>query len=231
MIRKKLLRGSVASLVAAAVFSCSGYAAAAPAELDQGIRGLQNEWALIQYKTPENQRAARFEALAEQAHKLSEHYATRAEPHIWEGIILSSWAAAKGGLGALGLAKRSKAEYETAIQIDSKALDGSALNSLGVLYYKVPGWPVGFGDNKKAETLLRQALALNPDGIDPNFFYGDFLIYRDQKRMAVPYLEKALKAPARPGREVADQGRRDEARALLKRIESEASASASQTGG
>lgn len=54
-------------------------------------------------------------------------------------IVLSSWAGAKGGFGALGLAKQAKAEYETAIAIDSKALGGSALNGLGVLYYKVLG--------------------------------------------------------------------------------------------
>lgn len=206
-------------LLAAATLAFSAWAVAAPAELDQGIRALQNDWAAIQYQTPADQQAARFEALSQQAHALTTRYATRAEPHIWEGIILSSWAGAKGGLGALGLAKQAKAEYETAIQIDSKALDGSALNSLGVLYYKVPGWPVGFGDNKKAEALLQQALALNPDGIDPNYFYADYLVYRSRKSEAVPYLEKALKAPPRPGREVADEGRWAEARTLLKSVQ------------
>ena len=47
-------------------------------------------------------------------------------------------------------------------------LDGSAYNSLGVLYYKVPGWPVGFGDKAKARELLQKALAINPKGIDAN---------------------------------------------------------------
>jgi tetratricopeptide (TPR) repeat protein len=198
--------------------SLSAFAASAPDDLDQGIRALQNDWAVIQYQTPANQRETRFEALSQQAHALTERFAAKAEPHIWEGIILSSWAGAKGGLGALGLAKQAKAEYETAIQIDSKALGGSALNSLGVLYYKVPGWPVGFGDNKKAEALLQQALAINPDGIDANYFYADYLIYRNRKPEAIPYLEKALKAPPRPGRDVADAGRKQEARALLESV-------------
>ncbi len=206
-------------LAAATAMTLSCAAWAAPADLDQGIRALQNDWATIQYKTPPEQRAAQFEALSQQAHALTARYAAKAEPHIWEGIILSSWAGAKGGMGALGLAKQAKAEYESAIQIDSKALDGSALNSLGVLYYKVPGWPVGFGDNKKAEALLQQALALNPDGIDPNYFYADYLVYRNRKSEAVPYLQKALKAPPRAGREVADEGRREEVRALLKSVQ------------
>ncbi|WP_313065275.1 MULTISPECIES: hypothetical protein [Achromobacter] len=41
-------------------------------------------------------------------------------------------------------------------------------------------------------------------------------MYRNRKSEAVPYLEKALKAPPRPGREVADEGRREEVRTLLK---------------
>lgn len=44
----------------------------------------------------------------------------------------------------------------------------------------------------------------------------DYLVYRNRKSEAVPYLEKALKAPPRPGREVADEGRREEVRTLLK---------------
>ena len=218
MITRLSLFKAAAAMLAGASMSLSAFAASAPDDLDQGIRALQNDWAVIKYQTPANQRETRFEALSQQAHALTERFAAKAEPHIWEGIILSSWAGAKGGLGALGLAKQAKAEYETAIQIDSKALGGSALNSLGVLYYKVPGWPVGFGDNKKAEALLQQALAINPDGIDANYFYADYLIYRNRKPEAIPYLEKALKAPPRPGREVADAGRKQEARALLESV-------------
>ncbi len=218
MITRLSLFKAAAAMLAGASMSLSAFAASAPDDLDQGIRALQNDWAVIQYQTPANQRETRFEALSQQAHALTERFAAKAEPHIWEGIILSSWAGAKGGLGALGLAKQAKAEYETAIQIDSKALGGSALNSLGVLYYKVPGWPVGFGDNKKAEALLQQALAINPDGIDAHYFYADYLIYRNRKPEAIPYLEKALKAPPRPGRDVADAGRKQEARALLESV-------------
>jgi tetratricopeptide (TPR) repeat protein len=220
MIQALLRRCAAAALMAGVSFTFNTSARAEPADLDQGIHGLQTEWAVIQYQTPEDKRTAAFESLSKQAHALTQRYASRAEPHIWEGIILSSWAGAKGGLGALDLAKQAKAEYETAIKIDRNALDGSALNSLGVLYYKVPGWPIGFGDNKKAEALLQQALAVNPNGIDPNYFYADYLVYRNRKAEAIPYLEKALKAPPRPGRELADQGRKGEIQALLAKIRS-----------
>ena len=82
----------------------------------------------------------------------------------------------------------------------------------------MPGWPVGFGDDEKAEKLLKQALAINPTGIDPIFFSGDFLLDQGDKAQAKVYLDKALAAPARPGREVADEGRRKEIRERLAKL-------------
>ncbi len=192
--------------------------AAWAAPLDDAVAELQRDWEVIRYQTPQSEREKRFEALSAKAHKVSETFPGRSEPLIWEGIIVSSWAGEKGGLGALSLVKQAKAGYEQAIQIDAKALDGSAYNSLGVLYYKVPGWPVGFGDKAKAKDLLQKALALNPNGIDPNFFYAEYLVETKRAEEAVPYLEKALSAPARPGRQIADSGRREEARVLLAKV-------------
>jgi tetratricopeptide (TPR) repeat protein len=190
-----------------------GNAVAGP--IEDAVAQLQRDWEQIRYQAPAAEREKRFEALATKARQVSEGAPGRAEPLVWEGIIVSSWAGEKGGLGALGLVKRAKALYEQAIQIDGNALDGSAYNSLGVLYYKVPGWPVGFGDKTKARELLNKALAINPKGIDSNFFYGEYLLETQHAEEAAGYLERALQAPPRPGRQLADAGRRDEAKALL----------------
>lgn len=190
------------------------------APVDDAVAELQRDWEVVRYQTPAAEREKRFESLSAKAHKVTETYPGRSEPLIWEGIIVSSWAGEKGGVGALSLVKQAKADYEQAIQIDAKALEGSAYNSLGVLYYKVPGWPLGFGDKAKARELLQKALALNPHGIDPNFFYAEYLVETKKADEAVPYLEKALNAPPRPGRQIADAGRREEARALLAKIKS-----------
>ena len=188
------------------------------APVDDAVAELQREWEVIRYQAPQPERQKRFEALAAKARQASEANPGRAEPLVWEGIIVSSLAGEKGGLGALPLVKQAKALYEQAIQINGSALDGSAYNSLGVLYYKVPGWPVGFGDKDKARELLQKALALNPKGIDPNFFYAEYLVETRHADQAIAYLEKALQAPPRPGRQIADQGRREEARALMEKV-------------
>jgi tetratricopeptide (TPR) repeat protein len=211
--RRNLLSLSLA-LACAALAPLS--ASAAP--VDDAVTALQRDWEVIRYQTPSSEREKRFEALAAKAHETSSRFPGRAEPLVWEGIIVSSLAGERGGLGALGLVKQAKALYEQAIEIDAKALDGSAYNSLGVLYYKVPGWPIGFGDKAKAKDLLQRALAVNPQGIDPNFFYAEYLVETKQSEQALAYLEKALQAPSRPGRQIADTGRREEIRALIGRL-------------
>ena len=192
-------------------------ARAAPA--DDVVRPIQDQWAEIKYRSPEKQQAEQYQALAEKSRKLVEANPGAAGPLIWEGIVLSSEAGARGGLGALSLVKEARQRLEEAIKLNDKALDGSAYTSLATLYAKVPGWPIGFGDKAKAEEYFKKSLAINPEGIDPNFFYGEYLADQDRGAEARPYLEKALKAPARPGRELADSGRRQEVKALLDKLD------------
>ena len=194
--------------------------AARAATVEESVAELQQAWEVINYKTPAAEKEKKFEALAARAHKVTESFAGRAEPLVWEGIILSSWGGAKGGLGALGLVKQAKVLYEQAIQIDGNVLDGSAYNSLGVLYYKVPGWPIAFGDKAKAKDLLQKALAINPKGIDANYFFADYLVETGEAPKAVAHLEKVMQAAPRAGRQIADEGRRGEARELMEKIKS-----------
>lgn len=208
------------TLLATVFLATAGFAnASTPEEL---IRPIQEQWAEIKYKQPEKQQAESYNKLAVQARKIVESNPAVAETLIWEGIVLSSEAGAKGGLGALGLAKDAKQRLDEALKINDKALSGSAYTSLATLYAKVPGWPIGFGDKERAEEFFKKSLAINPHGIDPNFFYGEYLADRDRVAEARIYLEAALKAPPRPGRELADSGRRQEVQALLTKLNKEA---------
>ncbi|MEQ9843516.1 tetratricopeptide repeat protein [Pectobacterium brasiliense] len=180
------------------------------------LADLQHDWSVCQYQTLEANKESCFSTLSQRAHDAS-HARNNDDATllIWSGIIDSSWAGAKGGLGALSLVKQARTSFEKSIAIDPNALEGSAWTSLGALYYQVPGWPIGFGDKEKAAEMLKKALAINPDGIDANYFYGDFLLKEGKVDEAKRYLEKALHAPARPGRDIADSGRhRDIAKAL-----------------
>jgi tetratricopeptide (TPR) repeat protein len=185
------------------------------AGLDEDVRALQNQWAEIKYQRPAAEQEKAFAELARSADAVRAKHPGRAEPQIWYGIIVASHAGARGGLGALSLVKEARKALELALELDARALDGSAYTSLGSLYYQVPGWPLGFGSDDKARELLQKALALNPDGIDPNYFLGDFLYRKGDYAGAREALQKALTAPPRPERALADQGRRREIESLL----------------
>ena len=194
------------------------FAPMASAAVDDEVRTLQREWEEIKYRKPAGEQEKAFEALSKTAAGVRARYGDRAEAEIWYGIVVSSYAGARGGVGALSLVKDAKAALEHALAIDPKALAGSAYTSLGSLYYQVPGWPIGFGDDKKAREMLEAALKINPDGIDPNYFYGDFLYRKGDYAGAKKALEHGLKAPARPDRPLADEGRRREIAELLAKI-------------
>ncbi|MBU1191833.1 MAG: hypothetical protein KKA36_03995 [Gammaproteobacteria bacterium] len=188
--------------------------------LENGILEIQHEWARIHYQLPEADQDKAFVKLEEQAAGLEKTYPNRAEPKVWRAIVLSTHAGVSGGLGALSKVKSARDLLLEAEAIDANALDGSVYTSLGSLYYQVPGWPIGFGDDEKAEAMLKKALTINPDGIDPNYFYGDFLQRQGRAPEALVVLEKALQAPARPNRQDADAGRRHEIEMLIFKINS-----------
>ncbi len=190
--------------------------------LDQAILDIQHQWEHINYELPDGAKSESYEQLEKQEEALARQYPNQPEPFIWHGITLSSHAGAKGGLGALGLAKHARSELMAAEKINPDAMQGSIYTSLGTLYYKVPGWPIGFGDDDKAESYLKKALQVNPSGIDPNYFYADFLYGKHRYQDAMKFLDRAAAAHARPQRPLADKGRRHEIDALMGKIKAEA---------
>ena len=113
---RSLFLGIVLPMAAATAF-------AAPADFDAELLSIQQAWATANYQTPAGAaREAAFETLSQQAMQFAKRFPGRAEPLVWEGIVLSTYAGAKGGLGALGLAKQARDRLEAAVAIDGKEI-------------------------------------------------------------------------------------------------------------
>lgn len=173
--------------------------------LDVDIIKLAEHWAAAKYlSNNDSERKERMEPIGAEADALVKRYPGRVEALIWDGIVTSERASLTWGLTALNLATRARDILAEAEHRDPKALDAGAPTSLGVLYYRVPGFPIGWGDNSKARNLLEEAVRNAPNGRDAHYFYADFLYEQGEYKEAEDVLKKALTLPSHPERPVWD---------------------------
>ena len=175
-----------------------------------GLASIQQTWDEITYTVPKEAQFRQFLTLIDTASQYAEDANHSPESLIWLAGSQSGAARAKGGLDALDLAKQAKENLERAIAADKTALEGAGLGILASLYHKVPGWPVGFGSDKKARKLFKEALEVNPNGLDSNYFYAEFLFDEKDYDEAAQYLEKAKQAPGKQGRPLATKARQQD---------------------
>lgn len=122
------------------------------------VLSIQRDWAEALRCDFGRTRQALLCKLAETTQELVIEYPNDAKVLLWNGVVLTGYAKALGGLAGLALLKRAKASLERAITLAPN--DGAAYLYLGLLYESVPASPYGFGDETLARTLLEQGLAL-----------------------------------------------------------------------
>ncbi len=184
--------------------------------LEESLNSIETEWASIYYGEADSKQGSAYLSLIEKTEQLTKQFPDKAEPIIWQAVVKSSYADHQDAISALESINNARDLLVKAIAINPKAMGGSAYVTLGTLYYMVPSWPVGFGDTEEAKKLLEAALKINPDGIDANYFYGDFLLSTNHAADAVKYFEHAAAAPSRPEQLFSDNKLKEEASLALK---------------
>lgn len=160
--------------------------------MQDSVSKIEANWVNTSETKSTPERKNMFLQLADDITDVVVAFPAQADPLILKSAILLTMAEDASSFVALGLVKQAKTLLAKAIDINPEARGGSALVTLGILYYKVPGWPVAFGDDDQAETYLRKALKVNPDGVTSNYFYAEFLLEQGKEDQAVSYLNRAI---------------------------------------
>lgn len=206
------------SIIAAAISCTLAFSSITATAYEGEIFALKNRWENTVTNMPANERESTLKALAGEVERLAEQNSNEADVLVWQGIILASYARERGGLGALGTAGDARDALEKAIELDPQGLNGSAYVTLGALYDRAPGRPIGFGNSDTAERMFQRALEIRPDGIDVNYYYAAFLKEEGNEEAAREHAQRAVNGTARESRQLSDEALRQDAKALLNQL-------------
>lgn len=206
------------SIIAAAISCTLAFSSIIATAYEGEIFALKNRWENTVTNMPANERESTLKALAGEVERLAEQNSNEADVLVWQGIILASYARERGGLGALGTAGDARDALEKAIELDAQGLNGSAYVTLGALYDRAPGRPIGFGNSDTAERMFQRALEIRPDGIDVNYYYAAFLKEEGNEEAAREHAQRAVNGTARESRQLSDEALRQDAKALLNQL-------------
>lgn len=182
------------------------------------IDDIERAWASAYYDQTKTNSSEAYRKLLKQTEALTAMFPTRAEPLLWQAIIIATDADHQPPIKALAQINRAHDLLLQAIEIDPNGVAGSAQATLGTLYYMAPAWPIAFGDSDKAEQFFLSALKINPNSIEANYFYGDFLQEQNKTTLAESYFKKALAIPARASQLLADKSLQQQAARALQDI-------------
>jgi tetratricopeptide (TPR) repeat protein len=195
------------ALLFATIAACVTAAVAQP--LPDDVARIRDAWADLKYRHEgDPQRLAKSKALEGDAAAAVQSHPDSAAALFWQANVLCLTADIMHSMASLGPVHQAEQLLEKAAKLDPKSSDIEAM--IGTIYHEVPGWPISFGSNGKATAHLRRALDLDPDGVDANYYMGDFQLSGGHVADAVQYYEKALAAVNAMPPSVAQQGRRQE---------------------
>lgn len=194
------------------------------ADFHGDIRALAQQWANARYETAGDERKTKLADAIKSADEFVQKYPDSADSYLWAGVVRCSLAEMESKLTALGLVKECRTKLERSLAIDPNVEDGYAYGVLGTLYAKVPGWPLAFGDKKKADEFLQKSLAIAPAGMNANYFYAKFLFDQGDIAQARIYIERATNAvpPYAPEDSLPVAVRQREIRELSEKIKTSA---------
>ena len=139
------------------------------------------------------------------------------EGHFWLAADMGALAEEGGLRAGLKYRGRIRDELQRTIAINPTYEDGSGEAALGEWYAKVPG--LFGGDKTQAEAHLRRAIAINAESRNALVDLAELLIDRGRKDEARALLRRAIDAPTDPDWAPEDRETSAHASGLLKKLD------------
>lgn len=183
-----------------------------------GLKQVITNWEVANFTLDGDAQKVAFDTLLERADALRSNPSATAEDFLWAGIIESSYAGEIGGMSALSHAKQAKNDFESALSGSDPNVTPAALASLGTLHSKVPGWPIGFGNDKKAKKFFEDAEQAGADTLDFYMMYAEYALNKGMKDKALALLQASEEVEPRAERNISDAARIAERTAYYGRL-------------
>ena len=194
------------------------------ARLDANPKDFESAWKVSRGRywlgtngTPPPARKAELEKGIAAARVAATLEPGKPEGHFWLAANMGALAESFGLRQGIKYRGDIKASLERVLAIDPSFLQGSADRALGRWYFKVPG--MFGGDDRKSETHLRKALSYNENSVITHLFLAETLVDLGKKDQARDQLHAAIDAPEDPDWVPEDMRFREQAAALLKKLE------------
>ena len=149
-------------------------------------------------ETDKEKRIEKYQRAIDAAEQATKVNPKSASGHFWRAAAIGRQGLDKGVLKALNNASTMRDSLEITIEKNEKIERGAAHRALGRLYYELPGFPLSFGNNKKALEHLEKAYAIGPQEPANNAYYAQMLVKNGKKDEAKKYIDYVLAYPVKP---------------------------------
>lgn len=118
-----------------------------------------------------------------------------AAAHLWYAANMGAHGVARGVMSSLYYLKDIEKHGKRALELDETHFHGAPLRLLGRFYHQAPGFPIGPGNTRKAVELLERAVQAGPKFLLNHLYLADAYITLRRRDEARALLKKILDAP------------------------------------
>jgi hypothetical protein len=187
--------------------------------IDETLLDIENRWAIALYESTEREKQEALASLLQDARAFAASHSSNPEAVAWHGIIARECTRTRCRARSKNLHKEARDALLKAEELDPYALGGRVYANLGALYSQTSSAFGGFGSQVKGIGYLWRAIIVDPDGLDSNYLYAEFLVGEKNLVEARDVLIRASETPIRSDHVRADRGRHKDIQALLQTVE------------